>query len=65
MDEPAVPSVPVSGAVSRRRWSGRTLVVAIGDDDPNPVSLWVGPFTADKPVVTNWHSSAADAVPFS
>lgn len=44
---------------------GRSRVVAIGDDDPNPVSLRVGPFTVDKPVVTNWHTSAADAVPFS
>ncbi|MFD5133282.1 DUF4232 domain-containing protein [Streptomyces olindensis] len=42
-----------------------SLIVAIGDDDPNPVSLRVGTFTVDRPVVTNWHTSAADAVPFS
>ncbi|MFF5983895.1 DUF4232 domain-containing protein [Streptomyces olindensis] len=42
-----------------------SLIVAIGDADPNPVSLRVGSFTADRPVVTNWHTSAADAVPFS
>ncbi|AXE87379.1 DUF4232 domain-containing protein [Streptomyces sp. Go-475] len=42
-----------------------SLIVAIGDDDPNPVSLRVGTFTVDRPIVTNWHTSAADAVPFS
>ncbi|MEU3184648.1 DUF4232 domain-containing protein [Streptomyces sp. NPDC006923] len=42
-----------------------SIIVAIGNDDPNPVSLPVGPITVDKPIVTNWHTSAADAVPFS
>ncbi|PPS69338.1 MULTISPECIES: DUF4232 domain-containing protein [Streptomyces] len=42
-----------------------SIIVAIGDDDPEPVSLKVGTITVDKPVVTNWHTSATDAVPFS
>ncbi|MGA5203317.1 DUF4232 domain-containing protein [Streptomyces variegatus] len=41
-----------------------SIIVAVGDDDPNPVSLKVGTITVDKPVVTNWHTSATDAVPF-
>ncbi|MCX4235673.1 DUF4232 domain-containing protein [Streptomyces ortus] len=40
------------------------IIVAVGNDDPNPVSLRVGTITVDKPVVTNWHTSPADAVPF-
>ncbi|MFF7767323.1 DUF4232 domain-containing protein [Streptomyces massasporeus] len=42
-----------------------SIIVAVGDDDPDPVSLKVGTITVDKPVVTNWHTSATDAVPFS
>ncbi|GGV81704.1 DUF4232 domain-containing protein [Streptomyces massasporeus] len=42
-----------------------SIIVAVGDDDPDPVSLKVGAITVDKPVVTNWHTSATDAVPFS
>ncbi|MFD6327712.1 DUF4232 domain-containing protein [Streptomyces sp. NPDC058442] len=42
-----------------------SIIVAVGDDDPNPVSLKVGTITVDKPVVTNWHTAPADAVPFS
>jgi hypothetical protein len=42
-----------------------SIIVAVGDDDPNPVSLPVGTITVDAPIVTNWHTSAADAVPFS
>ena len=42
-----------------------SIIVAVGDDDPEPVSLPVGTITVDKPVVTNWHTSPADAVPFS
>ncbi|MEU1318666.1 DUF4232 domain-containing protein [Streptomyces tibetensis] len=42
-----------------------SIIVAIGDEDPEPVSLKVGTITVDKPVVTNWHTSATDAVPFS
>ncbi|WP_033310066.1 DUF4232 domain-containing protein [Streptomyces iakyrus] len=41
-----------------------SIIVAVGDDDPNPVSLKVGTVTVDQPVVTNWHTSATDAVPF-
>ncbi|MFD8222847.1 DUF4232 domain-containing protein [Streptomyces massasporeus] len=41
-----------------------SIVVAVGNDDPEPVSLKVGTITVDKPVVTNWHTSATDAVPF-
>ncbi|MFE7127706.1 hypothetical protein [Streptomyces sp. NPDC057617] len=42
-----------------------SIVVAIGNTDPNPVSLPVGPITVEDPIVTNWHTTAADAVPFS
>ena len=42
-----------------------SIIVAVGDDDPDPVSLPVGTITVDKPIVTNWHTSPADAVPFS
>ncbi|MFI2631794.1 hypothetical protein ACH5A2_15520 [Streptomyces collinus] len=41
-----------------------SIIVAVGDDDADPVSLKVGTITVDKPVVTNWHTSATDAVPF-
>ncbi|MEU0809189.1 hypothetical protein ABZ377_29285, partial [Streptomyces sp. NPDC005970] len=41
-----------------------SIIVAIGAKDPNPVSLPVDTITVDKPIVTNWHTSAADAVPF-
>ncbi|MEU8825979.1 DUF4232 domain-containing protein [Streptomyces sp. NPDC048636] len=41
-----------------------SVIVGVGDEDPNPVSLPVGDITVDEPVVTNWHTSAADAVPF-
>ncbi|MFE8962357.1 DUF4232 domain-containing protein [Streptomyces iakyrus] len=41
-----------------------SIIVAVGDDDPDPVSLKVGTITVDQPVVTNWHTSATDAVPF-
>jgi hypothetical protein len=42
-----------------------SIIVAVGDEDPEPVSLPVGTITVDKPVVTNWHTSPADAVPFN
>ncbi|MFJ9005126.1 hypothetical protein [Streptomyces canus] len=42
-----------------------SIIVGIGDDDPDPVSLPVGTITVDEPVVTNWHTDPADAVPFS
>jgi hypothetical protein len=41
-----------------------SIIVAVGEDDPDPVSLKVGTITVDQPVVTNWHTSATDAVPF-
>ncbi|SEC29111.1 DUF4232 domain-containing protein [Streptomyces melanosporofaciens] len=41
-----------------------SIIVAVGDEDANPVSLPVGTITVDRPVVTNWHTSPADAVPF-
>ncbi|MBL1096083.1 DUF4232 domain-containing protein [Streptomyces sp. 205] len=41
-----------------------SIIVGVGADDPNPVSLPVDTITVDKPIVTNWHTSAADAVPF-
>ncbi|MEU0272591.1 DUF4232 domain-containing protein [Streptomyces sp. NPDC006307] len=42
-----------------------SLIVSVSNDDPHPVSLNVGSFVVDQPIVTNWHTSAADAVPFS
>ncbi|WP_309054629.1 DUF4232 domain-containing protein [Streptomyces sp.] len=42
-----------------------SLIVSVSDGDPHPVSLRVGSFVVDKPVVTNWHTSAADAVPLA
>ncbi|MER7622960.1 DUF4232 domain-containing protein [Streptomyces sp. NPDC126503] len=42
-----------------------SLIVSVSDSDPNPVSLRVGSFVVDKPVVTNWHTAASDAVPLS
>ncbi|MFD7916887.1 hypothetical protein ACFV30_40445 [Streptomyces sp. NPDC059752] len=51
-------------------WARSTLICpwsraygAIGNDDPDPVSLPVGTITVDKPIVTNWHTSPKDAVP--
>ncbi|MEV7137013.1 DUF4232 domain-containing protein [Streptomyces tauricus] len=41
------------------------IIVAIGNEDPNPVTLPVDTITVDKPIVTNWHTSPTDAVPFS
>ncbi|MDQ0812468.1 hypothetical protein QFZ63_004182 [Streptomyces sp. B3I7] len=41
------------------------IIVAVGDSDPNPVSLPVDTITVDKPIVTNWHTAPADAVPFN
>ncbi|MFF7300469.1 hypothetical protein [Streptomyces sp. NPDC008265] len=40
-----------------------SIIVAIGNNDPDPVSLPVGTITVDKPVVTNWHTAPKDAVP--
>ena len=41
-----------------------SIIVAVGDNDPDPVSLPVGTITVDKPIVTNWHTAPTDAVPF-
>ncbi|MFK0023358.1 hypothetical protein [Streptomyces sp. NPDC090798] len=41
------------------------IIVGVGDDDPNPVSLPVGTITVEDPIVTNWHTAPTDAVPFS
>ena len=41
------------------------IIVGVGDNDPNPVSLPVDTITVDDPIVTNWHTAPADAVPFS
>ncbi|MBQ1108317.1 DUF4232 domain-containing protein [Streptomyces sp. 404i] len=40
-----------------------SIIVGVGNEDPDPVSLEVGIITVDKPVVTNWHTAPADAVP--
>ncbi|MYV48669.1 DUF4232 domain-containing protein [Streptomyces sp. SID2888] len=40
------------------------IIVAVNDGD-DPVSLPVGTITVDDPIVTNWHTAPADAVPFS
>ncbi|WP_327594164.1 DUF4232 domain-containing protein [Streptomyces chartreusis] len=42
-----------------------SIIVAVGENDPDPVSLPVGTITVDKPIVTNWHTAPTDAVPFS
>ncbi|MFC5854833.1 DUF4232 domain-containing protein [Streptomyces chlorus] len=42
-----------------------SIIVGVGDDDPNPVSLPVGTITVEDPIVTNWHTSPTDAVPFN
>ncbi|MCX4910729.1 DUF4232 domain-containing protein [Streptomyces sp. NBC_00878] len=38
------------------------IIIAIGNDDPNPVFLPVETVTVDDPIVTNWHTSAADVL---
>ncbi|MEV1062781.1 DUF4232 domain-containing protein [Streptomyces sp. NPDC050263] len=42
-----------------------SIIVGVGNDDPDPVSLPVGTIIVDDPIVTNWHTAAKDAVPFS
>ncbi|MFF3546813.1 hypothetical protein ACFYXD_33855 [Streptomyces platensis] len=39
------------------------LIAGIGTSDPNPASVSTGSVTVDKPIVTNWHTAPADAVP--
>lgn len=41
-----------------------SIIVAVGDADPDPVSLPVDTITVEDPIVTNWHTSPADVVPF-
>ncbi|WP_432143668.1 DUF4232 domain-containing protein [Streptomyces sp. bgisy084] len=40
-----------------------SLIAAIGNSDPDPASVSTGSVTVDKPIVTNWHTNPADAVP--
>ncbi|MDC0772380.1 DUF4232 domain-containing protein [Streptomyces sp. HD] len=40
-----------------------SIIVGVGDNDPDPVSLPVGTITVEDPIVTNWHTVATDAVP--
>ncbi|MFF9135319.1 DUF4232 domain-containing protein [Streptomyces sp. NPDC014806] len=40
-----------------------TVIVSVSGGDPHPVSLSIGNTLVDKPVVTNWHTNPADAVP--
>ncbi|BCL29531.1 DUF4232 domain-containing protein [Streptomyces aurantiacus] len=42
-----------------------SIIVGVGDNDPNPVSLPVDTITVSDPIVTNWHTAPTDAVPFS
>jgi hypothetical protein len=39
------------------------VIIGIGNPDPDPASIPVGAVNVDKPVVTNWHTNAKDAVP--
>ncbi|GFE19199.1 hypothetical protein Sgleb_72460 [Streptomyces glebosus] len=39
------------------------LIAAIGTSDSDPASVSTGAVTVDKPIVTNWHTDPADAVP--
>ncbi|WP_329493085.1 hypothetical protein [Kitasatospora herbaricolor] len=41
----------------------KDVIIGIGKADPNPVSIPVGAVRVDKPIVTNWHADAKDAVP--
>ncbi|WP_151772472.1 DUF4232 domain-containing protein [Streptomyces abyssomicinicus] len=42
-----------------------TVIVSVSEDDPHPVSLKIGAVLVDEPVVTNWHTDPADAVPLT
>ncbi|MFD7070409.1 hypothetical protein ACFV97_24600 [Streptomyces sp. NPDC059913] len=39
------------------------MVVATGESDANPETLNIDTITVDSPAVTNWHTSAEEAVP--
>ncbi|MCX5215308.1 DUF4232 domain-containing protein [Kitasatospora sp. NBC_00240] len=41
----------------------KDVIIGVGAADPNPASIPVGSVKVDKPVVTNWHTDAKDAVP--
>lgn len=41
-----------------------STIVGVGDAGPDPVSLPVGTITVEDPIVTDRHTSPADAVPF-
>ncbi|MER5478985.1 hypothetical protein ABT026_18740 [Streptomyces sp. NPDC002734] len=42
-----------------------TVIVAVSEGDPDPVSLKIDPVVVDAPVVTSWHTDPADAVPLA
>ncbi|MGW1200485.1 DUF4232 domain-containing protein [Streptomyces sp. NPDC002536] len=42
-----------------------SIIVSVGTEDPNPVSLKVGTILVDRPTVTDWHTDPKDAVPFA
>ncbi|MFE9907983.1 DUF4232 domain-containing protein [Streptomyces clavifer] len=42
-----------------------SIIVGVGAEDPDPVSLSVGTIIVQDPIVTNWHTSPTDAVPFN
>lgn len=42
-----------------------SIILSVGDNDPNPVNLKIGKTVVDSPIATNWHTSASQAVPFS
>ncbi|WP_448321657.1 hypothetical protein [Streptomyces sp. CO7] len=42
-----------------------TVIVAVSEGDPEPVSLKIDPVVVDAPVVTSWHTDPADAVPLA
>ncbi|MEU3600004.1 DUF4232 domain-containing protein [Streptomyces sp. NPDC006798] len=42
-----------------------SIIVAIGNEDPDPAELNVGKILVDKPAVTNWQTSEKDALPFN
>ncbi|MBO0843646.1 MAG: hypothetical protein J2O46_10700 [Nocardioides sp.] len=40
------------------------IILSVSASDPDPISIALSsPATVDRPVATNWHSSAGDAVP--
>ncbi|WP_329490071.1 hypothetical protein OG618_26680 [Kitasatospora sp. NBC_01246] len=41
----------------------KDVIIGISAGDPDPASIPVGSVKVDKPVVTNWHTNAKDAVP--